>query len=238
MNRIVTLAVLIALAVGAGGCCLDELRGSARTEEVSAARPALRERLVNKVLELGLEVFIRIFKKERRLEVWVDKDGRFELFSSYPICRFSGEPGPKLAEGDRQAPEGFYFVPREMLNPHSRHHLAFNLGFPNAYDRAHGRTGSFLMVHGGCSSIGCYAMTDKAIEEIYTLVEGALAEGQPYVRVHIFPFRMTGKNMRRHARSKWYPFWKNLEEGYRIFEKEKRPPSVEVEDGRYTFEST
>ena len=103
---------------------------------------------------------------------------RFERFATYPICRWSGRLGPKFREGDRQAPEGFYTVDAEQLNPNSRMHRSFNLGFPNAYDQAHGRTGSFLMVHGGCASIGCYAVTDPAVDEIWRMVTAALEQGQ------------------------------------------------------------
>src|SRR5688572_16120223 len=141
---------------------------------------------------LGDPVYVRILKRERRLEVYLQPTaGRYERFRSYDICTFSGELGPKLREGDRQAPEGFYRVSRKQLNPNSRHHLAFNLGYPNAYDLQLGRTGSALMVHGGCSSIGCYAITDESVDEVYSMVEAALARGQDAVDVHVFPFALT-----------------------------------------------
>ena len=189
-------------------------------------------------MEAGQPVFLRIFKEEGELEVWLRGAQSYALFETYPICAWSGALGPKLKEGDGQSPEGFYFVPASALNPASRFHLSFNLGFPNAYDRAHGRTGSFLMVHGDCVSIGCYAMTDAKIEEIYGLVEAALREGQPFVRVHAFPFRMTARNMARHAASSWIEFWTNLKEGYDSFERTGRPPDVTVRDLRYHFEPT
>lgn len=132
---------------------------------------------------------------------------RYALFDSYPICAFSGGPGPKLAEGDGQSPEGFYEVGRRQLNPDSAYHLAFDLGFPNALDRMLGRTGSYLMVHGSCVSIGCYAMTDHGITEIYGLVAAALEAGQPGVPVHVFPFRMTPSAMAAAADSTWAAFW-------------------------------
>ncbi len=138
------------------------------TPTAQSSRQALKAALAAAGMALGDPAHLRIFKRESRLEVWLRPAGgpRFALFRSYPICAWSGTLGPKLMEGDRQAPEGFYRVGRRQLNPQSRHHLAFNLGFPNAYDRALGRTGSALMVHGGCSSVGCFAMTDAAIEEI------------------------------------------------------------------------
>jgi murein L,D-transpeptidase YafK len=122
------------------------------------------------------------------------------------------------------------------MNPLSNYHLSFNLGYPNSYDRLHGRTGSALMVHGSCVSIGCYAMTDKGIEEIFTLADAALCNGQPFFRVHIFPFPMTEENMRKHVNSKWYEFWKNLKEGYDFFEEGgHNPPNVEVKNKQYVF---
>ncbi len=183
----------------------------------------------------GAHVFVRIFKRESELELWLHGADGYRLIKNYPICAWSGRLGPKLKEGDGQAPEGFYRVVRSALNPASRFHLSFNLGYPNAYDRAHGRTGSWLMVHGNCVSIGCYAMTDPGIEEIYTLMEAALENGQRAVPVHIFPFRMTDANMARASRSRWIGFWRNLKAGHDLFERTKRPPQVRVRNRSYTF---
>ena len=182
---------------------------------------------------LGAPVFIRIFKREFELELWLKRDDRFQRFAVYPICRWSGELGPKLAQGDRQAPEGFYTVDAKALNPNSRWHRSFNLGFPNAFDRAHKRTGSFLMVHGGCSSIGCYAMTDPVIDEIWRLVTAALKGGQPRFHVHIFPFRMTEENLALRRHMPWDPFWRDLQRGYDAFEATGLPPRISVCEGRY-----
>jgi murein L,D-transpeptidase YafK len=158
---------------------------------------------------------------------------RFERFAVYPICRWSGLLGPKVAEGDWQAPEGFYTVDAKALNPSSRWHRSFNLGFPNAFDRAHGRTGSYLMVHGGCSSIGCYAMTDAVIDEIWRLVSAALQRGQPRFHVHIFPFRMTDERLAGRSGTPWAGFWRDLKPGYDAFEATGLPPRVSVCQGRY-----
>ncbi len=144
----------------------------------AVARRKLDGRLTAANLSLGSETFVRIFKQEAVLEVWMKGAEGFRRLHTYPICKHSGFLGPKLKEGDKQAPEGFYAVTAKQLNPGSRHYRAFNLGFPNEYDRAHGRTGSALMVHGGCSSVGCYAMTDLGVAEIYRVVEKALARGQ------------------------------------------------------------
>jgi len=194
---------------------------------------SLKQRLKQLHIGLGRPIFIRIFKKEKLLEVWVKAQEQYVLLKAYDICAFSGHLGPKRKEGDRQAPEGFYRVKKRQLNPHSSYHLSFNLGYPNRYDKAHYRTGSYLMVHGECVSVGCYAMTNKYIEEIYHLMEEALKQGQPYVQVHAFPFYMTAKNMAKHSRSRWYDFWSELQQGYDYFEIEKLPPHIVVQKGHY-----
>ena len=210
---------------------------SERSEAVVAkVAPRLIAELQEKTLVYGDPIFIRVFKEEMELEVWVEGEDEFELFRTYRVAAWSGTVGPKLREGDKQAPEGFYFVVPGGMNPNSQYHLAFNLGYPNAYDKAHKRTGSALMVHGSTGSIGCYAMTDARIEEIYTLADAALRNGQWYFRVHCFPFRMTDKKMAKHRDSQWYGFWGNLKEGYDWFEKTGRPPNVEVKDKKYVFE--
>lgn len=195
----------------------------------------MRDALDQCGLRLGASIFIRIFKLSRELEVWVEAGERFQRFKTYPICAYSGDLGPKLRIGDLQSPEGFYVVTPERMNPTSRFHLSFNLGFPNSYDRARGRTGRFLMVHGDCVSIGCYAMTNVGIEEIYTLADAALRNGQPLFKVHVFPFRMTHDNLSAHDTPKWTAFWANLKEGYDWFERTGRPPNVGVAEGRYGF---
>ncbi len=211
----------------------------------AAARvtPVLERQLGAKHLRLGAPVYLRIFKQEAELEVWVraqpphDNEGKYILFRTYPICRFSGTLGPKQRTGDNQAPEGFYAVAAKQLNPASRFHLAFNLGYPNAYDRAHGRSGDALMVHGDCVSIGCYAMGDSGIEEIYTLAAAALRGGQGEFPVHIFPFRMTASALAAATDSPWHEFWNELKPAYTAFERERVPPAVSVQHGHYVVAS-
>ena len=178
-------------------------------------------------------IFVRIFKEESELEIWKFKDGRFQHFRTYPICAWSGGLGPKVQQGDRQAPEGFYTVGRGQMNPRSLYHLAFNIGFPNAYDSANGHSGSALMVHGDCKSVGCYAMTDSYIEEIYILAREAFAAGQTRFHVQALPFHLTASNMQRHRDSPWYGFWTRLKEGYDSFEATGRPPIVKVCSKQY-----
>ncbi|MBO6638414.1 MAG: hypothetical protein JJ920_14700 [Roseitalea sp.] len=182
-------------------------------------------------------IMMRIFKDEEVLEVWKQTDtGRYDLVKTYEICAFSGDKGPKFQEGDRQSPEGFYFVNRNLLNPNSSYHLSFNLGFPNAFDRSHGRTGSFLMVHGDCSSRGCYAMTDEYITEIYAFAREALRGGrQNAFQVQAFPFRMTPENMAKHRDSPHFGYWKMLKSGYDHFELTRTPPKVDVCERKYIF---
>jgi len=209
----------------------------ASEENLTVTPPQLSvtERLSELNAQIGDPLFIRIFKYTAELEIWIKVAGRYELLQTYEVCRQSGYLGPKLKEGDLQGPEGFYFVNKSRLNPNSRFHLSFNLGYPNKYDRVHRRTGSALMVHGDCVSVGCFAMTDNKIEEIYELVEGALDDGQNIVRVHIFPFRMTEEKMQHYQTNEWYDFWSNMKEGYDYFEERGVPPNVEVEKKRYVF---
>ncbi len=190
--------------------------------------------LGRKGMEQGAPIFVRIFKEESELEVWKARDdGRFYHFKTYPICNWSGKVGPKKALGDRQAPEGYYRVTEEQMNPNSKYHLAFNIGYPNAYDRSKKRTGQWLMVHGDCKSAGCYAMTDALMEEIYALAREAFAGGQKAFEVHAFPFRMTSKNMSRHRRNEHYAFWRTLKQGYDYFETYRLTPTVAVCERRY-----
>jgi len=187
-------------------------------------------------MERAAPILIRIYKEESTLEIWKqDRNGKFALLTSYPICKFSGNLGPKLMQGDHQAPEGFYDITPDQMNPNSSEYLAFNTGFPNAYDRSLGRTGSFLMVHGGCRSVGCYAMTDYAMEEIYGLVDEAFKGGQEKVQLQAFPFRMTAQNLAAHAGDPNLPFWEMLKAGSDAFAAAERPPRVAVCDRRYVF---
>ena len=179
---------------------------------------------------------IRLFKEEAELEIWKqDQTGRYALLKTYPICRWSGDLGPKIKEGDRQAPEGFYNITPGLMNPNSQYYLAFNLGYPNAFDRAHDRTGAHLMVHGDCSSRGCYAMTDEQISEIFAMGRESFFSGQSAFQVQAYPFRMTPTNMAKHRNSPHFAFWKMLKRGNDNFEVTRMEPKVDVCDRRYVF---
>lgn len=227
LGRAAAFAAALALAACSNGPPRE------RTGSVSVSTVSLMNRLD---MPRTAPIMIRLFKEEAVLEVWKqERDGRYGWLRSYPICRFSGQLGPKRYEGDRQAPEGFYEVTTRSLNPASRNYLAFNVGFPNALDRQLGRSGTNLMVHGGCKSVGCYAMTHRRIEEIYALVREALLSGQDSVPFEAFPFRMTEENLARHAADPNIDFWRQLKQGSDLFATTRRPPIVAACNGRYGF---
>lgn len=229
----------LSLALALLPSCGERAKGQGRDREVKAKiEKDLKTELEEKGFKLGSQLFIRAYKEERVLELFLKKKNSqtFELFRTYPIAAASGSLGPKLVEGDGQVPEGFYFVTPAAMNPNSAFHLSFDIGYPNAYDRAHDRTGTYIMIHGSNVSIGCLAMTDEKIEEIYTIADAALNAGQPFFRVHIFPFRMTDARMSKAADNEWIEFWKNLKTGHDLFEKNKTPPNVTVSDKLYIFE--
>lgn len=197
----------------------------------------LRTEMALKGLSMDSPMLVRAFKTEMKLELWVQSiyTKQYELFKSYDVCSKSGTLGPKLKEGDLQTPEGFYNVTAKRLNPNSQYFLSFNIGYPNAYDRAQKRTGSLLMIHGACASKGCLAMTDESIGEIYLMIEQNFKYGHKSVPIHIYPFRMTDENMLVRNLSRWYPFWANLKEGYDHFEKYRTPADVGVSGNQYVF---
>lgn len=230
MARAIRTSLLIpsALAVMLSGC------GQELPPHLRPLSPEATALLTEKGMAQEAPIFVRVFKEESELEVWKAKDdGRFHHFKTYPICNWSGALGPKIRQGDKQAPEGFYHVSQRLMNPNSQYHLSFNLGYPNKFDRSHGRTGNYLMVHGDCRSAGCYAMTDALIEEIYALARESFKGGQEKFSVQALPFRMTPDNMRRHAKHQAYPFWKTLKTGYDHFEYTRQEPKVDVCEKRY-----
>lgn len=249
MRRPVALRLAIGLAIlVAFGAVFVVNERATQTQPIreEAERPQVFDRtplvadLQRDGFALGDQAHVRIYKRERRLELWLSgaaDEGRFRLFRNYEICNYSGTLGPKLKEGDRQAPEGFYRVALSQLNPNSRHHLSFNLGFPNAFDRQLERTGSALMVHGGCSSVGCYAIGDENVDEVYAVVEAALRSGQSAVDVHAFPFRLTSAALAAASGHTWAPFWRNLKDGYDLFEARRQPPRVGACRGEYLFDA-
>src|SRR4051812_27585186 len=203
---------------------------------MKALSAEMKAEMAAKNMPLESPILVRLFKEDAELEVWKqDASGRFALLKTYPVCRWSGELGPKLKEGDRQAPEGFYTITPAQMNPNSAFYLSFNMGYPNAYDKAWGRTGSQLMVHGDCSSRGCYAMTDDQISEIYALARESFFGGQRSFQVQALPFRMTPTNFARHRNNPNMPFWRMLKEGNDQFELTRQEPKVDFCEKRYVF---
>ncbi len=181
-------------------------------------------------------ILMRAYKKESEIEIWKkNSGGRYVFLKSFPICRWSGTLGPKATQGDRQTPEGFYAVGATQMNPYSHYYLSFDTGYPNAYDRAHGGSGSAVMVHGTCSSAGCFAMTDKGVGEIFALAREALRGGQSAFQFQSYPFRMSAQNMARYRADANIAFWRQLKEGSDRFEATGEELAVSVAGGRYAF---
>ena len=184
-------------------------------------------------------VLIRAYKKEAELEIWKMKsDGQYALLKTYPICRWSGQLGPKKREGDLQVPEGFYTIAPGQMNPNSHYYLAFNVGYPNAYDRALGRTGGSVMVHGVCSSAGCFSMTDDQIDDIYAIAREAFRGGQSEIQMQSYPFHMTAENIAKYRLDPNIDFWKEIKVGADHFEVAKTETSVLVCGQHYEFDAT
>ena len=234
--RIATATAVCALALA--GCSAESFLAGpdGNKKHLRPISPQTMSLMAEKNMSKDSPILLRIYKEESELEIWKKTTaGNYELLKKFPICKWSGELGPKVKQGDRQAPEGFYAIRPELMNPHSSYHLAFNLGFPNEFDRAHNRTGAHLMVHGDCSSSGCYAMTDEQIQEIFALAREAFDGGQLAFQVQAFPFRMTNANMTRHRSNPNIPFWRTLKEGSDHFEATRQEPKIDVCAKRYIF---
>jgi murein L,D-transpeptidase YafK len=243
INRTLVRALITSVALAAAGallagCEVDEATLATNAKANQPVPPKLVEKMAEKDMDLQSPILIRLFKEEAELEVWKqNRSGKFELLKTYPICRWSGDLGPKVREGDRQAPEGFYSISPAQMNPQSAYYLSFNTGYPNAYDRALGHTGSELMVHGDCSSRGCYAMTDEQIAEIYALGRESFFGGQKAFQFEAFPFHMTPINMAKHRNNPNMPFWRMIKEGYDHFEVTHQEPKVDFCEKHYVFDA-
>jgi murein L,D-transpeptidase YafK len=233
MLKRIALAASLALALAA---CQDDNLARGSTRHLVPIPPAAMALMSSKGMSKDDPILIRAYKKESELEVWKrGSNGKYALFKTYPICRWSGQLGPKTREGDRQVPEGFYTVTPAQMNPNSNYYLSFDTGYPNAYDRSLGRNGGDIMVHGSCSSRGCFAMTDQNIAEIYAITREAFASGQRAVQFQSYPFRMTPENLAKHRFDPNIAFWKNLKEGFDTFEVTKEEVPVMVANRRYQF---
>jgi murein L,D-transpeptidase YafK len=240
-SHVRALVTSAALAAGVllAGCNSDEISLANNAKANQPVPPRLVAAMTEKNMDMQSPILVRLFKQEAELEVWKqDRAGRFALLKTYPICRWSGDLGPKVREGDRQAPEGFYSISPAQMNPQSAYYLSFNTGFPNAFDKSLGRTGSQLMVHGDCSSRGCYAMTDEQIGEIYSLGRESFFGGQRAFQFQAYPFRMTAVNMAKHRNNPNMPFWRMIKEGNDHFEVTKQEPKVDFCEKKYVFDAT
>ena len=200
--------------------------------------PEMLALLRDKNMPVSSPILVRVFKEESELEVWKqDASGRFQILKTYPICRWSGDLGPKLREGDRQTPEGFYRVTPALMNPHSSYYLSMNIGYPNSFDKAHKRDGSLIMIHGDCWSVGCHAMSDEQISEIYALARESFLGSRQSFQVQAYPFRMTPANLARHRNNRNFAFWTMLKIGNDHFEATHLEPKVDVCDRRYVFDA-
>ena len=236
--RALITSVALAAGVLLAGCNSDEVSLATNAKANQPVPPKLIAAMTEKDMDLNSPILVRLFKEEAELEVWKqDRSGRFALLKTYPICRWSGDLGPKVREGDRQAPEGFYSISPAQMNANSAYYLSFNTGFPNAFDRALGRSGSELMVHGDCSSRGCYAMTDEQIAEIYALGRESFFGGQRAFQFQAYPFHMTPVNMARHRNNPNMPFWRMIKEGNDHFEVTKQEPKVDFCEKKYVFDA-
>ena len=237
LRVLMTSAVLAAGALALAGCYGEE-GYQLPTRAMKELSPEMLALLQQKNMPKDSPILVRIFKEESELEVWKeDTTGQYQLLKVYPICRWSGELGPKKIEGDRQAPEGFYAITPGLMNPNSNYYLAINIGFPNAYDKANGYRGAFLMIHGDCSSRGCYAMTDEQIGEIYSLARESFLGGEKEFQIQAYPFRLTPANLARHRNNPNMAFWKMLKEGDDHFEVSHLEPKVDVCDRHYVFDA-
>lgn len=238
LARALLASIALAASVLLAGCDTDQVSLANNAKANQPVSPKLVAAMGEKDMDLQSPILIRLFKQEAELEIWKQtRSGQFALLKTYPICRWSGDLGPKVREGDRQAPEGFYSISPSQMNPQSAYYLSFNTGFPNAFDKALGRTGSQLMVHGDCSSRGCYAMTDEQIAEIYSLGRESFFGGQKAFQFQAYPFRMTPVNMARHRNNPNMAFWKMIKEGYDHFEVTRQEPKVDFCEKKYVFDA-
>jgi len=235
--RALMVSAVLAGSLALAGCYSED-GYQLPTKAMKELSPQMLAALDQKNMPKDSPILVRIFKEESELEVWKqDTTGHFQILKVYPICRWSGDLGPKVHEGDRQAPEGFYTITPELMNPNSNYYLAINTGFPNTFDKANDRHGAFLMIHGDCSSRGCYAMTDEQIGEIYSLARESFLGGQQSFQIQAYPFRMTPVNLARHRTNPNMAFWKMIKEGNDHFEATRLEPKVEVCNRHYVFDA-
>lgn len=239
LKTMMRVAAVVATGVVLASC-QDEMQSTlGGAKATRPLKPEVLALMESKGMRKEDPILVRTFKQENTLEIWKrDRTGHYAMLKSYPMCAWGGTLGPKIKEGDKQSPEGFYTVTPGRMNPHSQFHLAYDVGYPNAFDRAFGRTGAAVMVHGGCTgSAGCFVMTNDQVEEIYGLAREAFAGGQRSFQLQSYPFHMTAENLAKNRRNPNLAFWKNIKQGYDHFEVTKLEPKVDVCNRKYVFDA-
>lgn len=191
----------------------------------------------------NFSMLINAYKAEGKLEIWLKSysDKQYKLFRTYDFCEHSGTLGPKVIEGDKQIPEGFYYI--NVFNPMSTFHLSLGVNYPNSVDLARTgkdrKPGNDIYIHGNCVTVGCIPLTDEKIKEVYVLAVEAKDNGQEKIPVNIYPFKMTDGNMKKY--SALFPtqlaFWKTLQPGYFAFEKNRNLADIKEVGGKYVIKS-
>ncbi len=234
---------VVCVILGALALCVasfQDATAARRIERSQAPVVAARESLLAaefaaKDLKLGSPVFIRIYKNTSRMELWVQQGARYALFKTYGICRWAGGLGPKMHEGDNQSPEGLYHISSEDLIVNPRWHRAMNINYPNRFDVMNGRGGSGILIHGKCASVGCFAIQDANVEEVYDAVRAALHNGQARIPVLALPFSFAKYAPAVEDTAKMNDFWSDLRRADILFDRDRLPPTAYVCDGRYYF---
>jgi len=226
----------------------DYKKASYKTADIfNKKEDTLKKEFEKKGLEWPAKyVYIRSFKYDAELEVWVKSEAKeqYKLFKTYHVCMQSGTMGPKRFQGDYQVPEGFYYI--NEFNPNSNYHLSLGLNYPNASDRILSdslRPGGEIYIHGSCVSIGCIPLTDEQIEELYIIASYAKANGQDFIPVHVFPVKYSVKKSMDYLTSttkknlQLQQFALQLREAFDKFEEKKQVPVVMVnKKGQYVFD--
>lgn len=224
-------ALLLSLPVCEGAMAARRGNGNS----VEAVGMTLAAQFQEKGLTLGSAVFIRVYKQTSEMELWVQQGARYVHFKTYGICRWSGGLGPKMYEGDRQSPEGLYHITAADLIVNPRWDRAMNINYPNSYDVVNGRSGSGILIHGKCGSVGCFAIQDQNVEEVYGAVRAALNNGQAEIPVLALPFRFASVAPTVNDTLQLSEFWSDLRRADLLFERDRIPPTAWICDGRYYF---
>jgi murein L,D-transpeptidase YafK len=204
LNRFIKMIVILIVALVANNMVIAQT-SYCNTQKYSVKIPypvspitdTLQKQFAAKKLKFPpIEMYVRSFKLDRKLEVWVKDSvkGSYKLFKTYKVTMESGVLGPKRMEGDYQVPEGFYYI--NEFNPNSNYHLALGLNYPNASDKILSDSlhpGGDIYIHGNRVSTGCIPIDDEPIEEVYVLASIVKSNGQDFIPVHVFPVKYDDK---------------------------------------------